>query len=52
VFTNTDLNTAPAREAHEYERITFDGDFTSVNPYKGEIRPELDHAWSRLLESK
>jgi len=42
---------APARQAHEYKRVTFDGFFTSKNPYKGEWRPELDDAWGLLLES-
>ena len=42
---------APARGAHEYERVTFDGFFTSTNPYKGPWRPELDDAWGLLLES-
>ena len=42
---------APAREAHSYEFVTFDGDFTSKNVYKGTPRPELDRAWSKLLES-
>ena len=42
---------APAREALEYERVTFDGFFTSKNPYKGPWRPELDDAWGLLLES-
>jgi len=47
----TRIMKAPARQAHEYERVTFDGFFTSKNPYKGEWRPELDDAWGLLLES-
>jgi hypothetical protein len=42
---------SPARAAHDYERVTFDGFFTSKNPYKGEWRPELDDAWGTLLEN-
>ena len=39
----TNLYTAPAREAilHEEQRI-----------YSGEPRPELDHAWSKFLDSE
>jgi hypothetical protein len=45
------LMVAPAREALDYERVTFDGFFTSENPYKGPWRPSLDDAWGLLLES-
>ena len=43
------LVTAPASEAVRYQTVSYDGELDTVNPYRGEPRPELDKAWHDLL---
>ena len=43
---------APARDAVEYEKVTFDGSFIIESPFAGVRGPEMDQAWHDLLRSK
>ena len=42
---------APARDAVEYEKVTFNGSFIIDSPFTGVRRPEQDEVWHDLLQS-
>ena len=41
---------APASEAVRYQKVSYDGELNTTNPYRGKPRPELDKAWHDLLQ--
>lgn len=34
-----------------YEKVSYDGQLDTVNPFRGEPRPELDEAWQSLFDN-
>lgn len=42
---------APVNSVLQYQKITYDGRIKTVNPFRGDPRPELDQAWQSLFEN-
>lgn len=41
---------APARAGVKYEKVTMTNDFSTNNPFRGTPRPEMDDAWSDMMQ--
>ncbi|TAQ89788.1 hypothetical protein B7494_g1865 [Chlorociboria aeruginascens] len=49
--TEQKIDLAYINGALKYEKVLYDGRLETINPYRGDPRPELDQAWRDLLQN-